>query len=397
MSILAEEYYGHGGGQRTAVWIQDKGSSITFIREETRGSGSFLRNLRSAFLPEGYPLSVTDDYLPFQMWDTLQGSNLDSNAKQWRLAADLINDVGMLLDLVSPLLGRGAFLPLLCLGSIFRAITGTASGATRAALTQHFAVRQNAADISAKEGSQETAATMVGMLLGLFVGRATASRPVALWACFLALTAFHMYANYRAVRSLCLSSVNGERLALLLRHFQSHGSVLSSRQVSPLERVLPLPSWLHTTEGGPSSSSIVFGARLASLQLAEGWQGLARLKQRCGAEKYMLVPRGQAVHVVLHRYATSADMLHAYCHALLVAEALRGTGGQLGGPDAAELAAKEWLTNRYPDFLGKLAQAGWETGRVLLAPGDWRADWSPPSAHGQSDGKPGRPDETKEQ
>ncbi|CAI7733709.1 unnamed protein product, partial [Closterium sp. NIES-54] len=55
----------------------------------------------------------------------------------------------MLLDLLSPLV-PSAFLPLLCLGSISRAITGTASGATRAALTQHFAKRQNAADISAK-------------------------------------------------------------------------------------------------------------------------------------------------------------------------------------------------------------------------------------------------------
>ena len=31
---------------------------------------------------------------------------------------------------------------------------GVAGGATRAALTQHFAVRGNAADVAAKEGSQ---------------------------------------------------------------------------------------------------------------------------------------------------------------------------------------------------------------------------------------------------
>ena len=104
---------------------------------------------------------------------------------------------GMLLDLLSPLYPP-AFLPLLCIGSVSRAISecnaselsiqlafaiqsgdggvgrlvmtlsspspslphvvsaptflpaGTASGATRAALTQHFALQQNAADISAK-------------------------------------------------------------------------------------------------------------------------------------------------------------------------------------------------------------------------------------------------------
>lgn len=60
---------------------------------------------------------------------------------------------GMALELASPLL-PGAFLLLACLGSIARAVTGVAGGATRIALTQHFARRRNAADIAAKEGSQ---------------------------------------------------------------------------------------------------------------------------------------------------------------------------------------------------------------------------------------------------
>ncbi len=60
---------------------------------------------------------------------------------------------GMALELASPLL-PGAFLLLACLGSIARAVTGVAGGATRMALTQHFARRRNAADIAAKEGSQ---------------------------------------------------------------------------------------------------------------------------------------------------------------------------------------------------------------------------------------------------
>ncbi|WJX57466.1 hypothetical protein P8452_43026 [Trifolium repens] len=101
-----------------------------------------------------------------------QGSNLDSNAKMWRLVADLMNDLGMLMDLISPLF-PSAFVFIVCLGSISRSFTGVASGATRAALTQHFALQDNAADISAKEGSQETVATMIGMALGMLVARIT--------------------------------------------------------------------------------------------------------------------------------------------------------------------------------------------------------------------------------
>jgi hypothetical protein len=59
----------------------------------------------------------------------------------------------MAIELASPLFPQ-AFLLLACLGSVARAVTGVAGGATRTALTLHFARQRNAADISAKEGSQ---------------------------------------------------------------------------------------------------------------------------------------------------------------------------------------------------------------------------------------------------
>lgn len=34
----------------------------------------------------------------FYLFHMLQGSNLDSNAKMWRLVADLMNDLGRLFD-----------------------------------------------------------------------------------------------------------------------------------------------------------------------------------------------------------------------------------------------------------------------------------------------------------
>ncbi len=95
----------------------------------------------------------------------------------------------MAVDLASPLFPKG-FLIMTCFGSIARALTGNlkhspllcydapeieempcllffsgvAGGATRAALTQHFALSGNAADVAAKEQSQETAVTATGMI-----------------------------------------------------------------------------------------------------------------------------------------------------------------------------------------------------------------------------------------
>jgi hypothetical protein len=123
---------------------------------------------------------------------------------------------GMLMDLISPLFPR-AFVTLLCLGSLARSVTGVASGATRAALTQHFALRKNAADVSAKEGSQETAATLVGMSMGIVVARLTSGNPVSLWVSFLLLTAFHMYGKPLATTiasMLCTPSASSSLLSL---------------------------------------------------------------------------------------------------------------------------------------------------------------------------------------
>ena len=177
---------------------------------------------------------------------------------------------GLALELASPLLPR-AFLLLACLGSLARAVTGVAGGATRMALTQHFALRRNAADIAAKEGSQasggvraqtgdertagwrlkegqrdigrarsqpscthlpstqrlphaccppqETAVTLIGMVLGMALIRLAAGLQPAVWAAFWALTAVHVWANVRAMRCLRVTSLNQARLGALLQHY----------------------------------------------------------------------------------------------------------------------------------------------------------------------------------
>ncbi|KAL0358170.1 UNVERIFIED_CONTAM: protein root UVB sensitive 3 [Sesamum calycinum] len=157
----------------TASSLLTKTATITVTGDSVRKSGrSFshlLRRILDAFVPEvenlfslvgiyswfckvvqgaeGFPSSVTRDYVPFQVWDSLQGlstymrtmlstqallsaigvgdksatvigatfhwflrdltgmlggvlftfyqgANLDSNAKMWRLVADLMNDLG---------------------------------------------------------------------------------------------------------------------------------------------------------------------------------------------------------------------------------------------------------------------------------------------------------------
>lgn len=53
--------------------------------------------------------------------------------------ADVLNDLAMLIELLSPLFPN-IFVLLVCIASFCRAIVGVAGGATRAALIQHQAM-----------------------------------------------------------------------------------------------------------------------------------------------------------------------------------------------------------------------------------------------------------------
>ncbi|XP_024534009.1 protein root UVB sensitive 3 [Selaginella moellendorffii] len=416
MALVVECRAGHGG-ERTATILQrsnsgsdgsaSKSSQIRVRREKTRRIAPWTW-IVLAFLPEGYPSSVSSDYLAFQTWDTLQGlstyirsmlstqallsgigvgaatataigatfqwflrdltgmvggivftlyqgSNLDNRAKQWRLAADFMNDIGMLMDLVSPLFPR-AFMFFLCLGSAARAVTGVAGGATRAALTQHFARKQNAADVSAKEGSQETAATLVGMIVGMFLARLTANNIFLMWTSFMSLTAFHMYANYKAVCALCLTSINAERMAIVLQSFLKDGKAPSPEEASAQESALPRPF--------TSRSGIIFGAKISSLCGDGRWEACSSAIERYGTGKYLLVCQRNSIQVVLHHTATSKDYLRAYTHALL-----------LKHKSADEDLCSKWMGENFNKLYAMMQECGWKVDHVLISPLEWRAEW----------------------
>ena len=122
---------------------------------------------------------------------------------------------------------------------------GVAAGATRAALSQHFVRTANLSgtfhkefydvvfekwfitcwlfccfgrsppDISAKEGIQETAVTLCGLVLGMACTKWINGDQTATWAVFIFLTSFHVYANYQAMKGLNLRSLNRQRAQIV--------------------------------------------------------------------------------------------------------------------------------------------------------------------------------------
>lgn len=52
-------------------------------------------------------------------------------------------------------------------------------------------------------------------------------------------TVLHLYANYRAVRAVCMETLNRARLRLVFHHFLLQGKVLGPVLANPREPLLP--------------------------------------------------------------------------------------------------------------------------------------------------------------
>mmetsp|Transcript_50715 Transcript_50715/g.122338 ORF Transcript_50715/g.122338 Transcript_50715/m.122338 type:complete len:513 (-) Transcript_50715:47-1585(-) len=229
--------------------------------------------VQQLFLPIGYPHSVDSTYLTYQLYDGLQGlcsywrgvvsaqavfqasgvgdanrtafsaamawalrdgtgmiggllysyiasHYFDVYVKEFRLIlADCINDVALTLDLIAPYFGPVYSVYILTLSTMGKTICGITAGATKGRITHHFS-RQNGnmADLTAKESTQETLVSLVGMVGGVWVARIlNDAPPILTWLLFGLLTVIHVWANYRGVALLKLDTLNPERTRVLFR------------------------------------------------------------------------------------------------------------------------------------------------------------------------------------
>ena len=388
------------------------------------GPASVARAFRAAFLPEGYPDSVTPDYAPFQFWDTCQarcsyvrgslttrallegvgvgavgatsasataqfvlrdmtgmlggvlfaarvGSGLDENAKQWRFFADCINDIGMAFELAAPLFDdKSAFLAFACLGSLARALCGCAAGATRAALTQHFAARGNAADLAAKEASQETATSLVGMALGLAVTRCTRDSPAARWVVFLALTVLHLWCNVRAMRSVVIRTFNRTRVRAFCEHRRTRSAFGEIHMPTPenISAVEPLLPALFASD--ERTDRVRLGVGLSDVSSAAMIGAVVKLRSERSRERRWVSYRdGGFVNVTFGVHAEPKDVLGAYFYALDDAsqgEIFLRLSSMFSDDEFGEEEQRLWEI---------FTCLGWDVDRSNLHPGPRRVEW----------------------
>jgi len=302
----------------------------------------------------------------------------------------VINDVGLTLDMLAPYAAAGGspvrILMVSAMAQLCRVACGMAAGATKGSITQHFAIRGNMADLNAKESTQETLVSLIGMIMGIVLARylhhlegggsvandvgddgdvVWESTPdgkyaavVVSWSIFIVLTIVHVWANYAGVKLLRLRTLNRERAKVAfhelfdeckthcVRSFRSKKNdtfVPNDSVLGAISRPNEVnESLLSSTSDLLFPSNIHWGVRLSeSLHCLESEDILHYVQDEFRAEKYIMtiVPRSTNsffrsgdtnVCVTLCVGATDRDELKAFVHAMITRRCLDGEALLIG-------------------------------------------------------------------
>ncbi|PRP78398.1 hypothetical protein PROFUN_14198 [Planoprotostelium fungivorum] len=411
--VLSEEW-GNTGKVTKYSLTRDHFRSTSDVRPFWNSGTSFLSDfLRQAFLPEGYPHTVSSDYLEYQKWDSLQalcssitgllstqavlkgvgvgdanataaaavlqwvirdgtgrfghiffawsqGNDLDSNSKFWRLMADVLNDAALALEVISPNFPN-LFVLIISTASLFRAAVGVAGGATRAAIRQHQSRSGNMADVSAKDGSQETATGLIGMVLGFFLASSSLMEdPTSIALLFILFSVLHIWSNYLAVIAVVFDTLNRQRFYLLMKRIERGDTkYISPEDIAKVESV-----WLPDR----GRMKVILGSNFSALKCSP--REIEELLNLYSKERYLLHYDGRSVHVILEKNVDHNDIIKAYHHACIV-ERLSKESRHVD-----LRAAYATASSNFERTMNLLDSHGWNVKEShLLCPEQWRATW----------------------
>ncbi|KAK6388159.1 hypothetical protein LTR65_008167 [Meristemomyces frigidus] len=357
-------------GNVTATYISTptdtKGTSRVdvILPEKTK---SPWQRLLDVFLPAGFPHSVTDDYVQYQIYDSLQafsssiagllssravlssdsagriatiffahrfGTALEPECKMYRLLADILNDFAFILDCLSPAFPKPIRVVILSFSSVLRALCGVAAGSAKASLSAHFARWGNLGELNAKDSSQETVISLLGMMAGSLVV-SWVTTPMATWTTLILLLAIHLETNRRAVRAVSMRTFNRQR-ATLVYHELKQGRIPRPEDISKQERIFERDGVLrdeddritgYCTVGASMKtflSSLAFRKRslTGAMSVDDTW--LTDLLSLSAESAYILSYDSSSdplrFDIVIKKGATPGDLLLAWWQALALSE-----------------------------------------------------------------------------
>eukprot|EP00741_Cyanophora_paradoxa_P001358 tig00000480_g1314.t1 len=430
------EYHWREGGRLEVI------ERMASHHEGEEDEGAHVLKLRDIiayfFLPEGFPESVSPSYLDYSKWRAVQnvlssmvnvlstqallqavglgrsvgsqaagaaainwvlkdglgnvgkllfarmGSRFDEDPKRYRLASDILYDLGAGLEIATPALPPSFFLLIASLANASKAVAITIGVASRASVNKSFALHENLGDITAKGDAQNVVSNLLGMCLGIGLVRQIPPSIKGRLAAFLALTAVYSFANYRCLRAVKFTTLNRQRGALAADAFIETGEVPRHVQINDAEKIIP---FTPTAARGPPCD---WGVPLSTV--AAGADEMRALTALYRGDKYLLtVKRGVSgrphLYVSLHKGARAEDLLCSLLQVAKLRRLLADEGHAAGdlkaaaGPDthpdhlALLRESRAYAHANLPRFKEALADKHYNTTNLLLRQGHTRVVW----------------------
>ncbi|KAK7307408.1 hypothetical protein VNO77_40445 [Canavalia gladiata] len=263
--------------------------------------------LMRLMLPQGFPNSVTSDYLEYSLWRAVQGvacqvsgvlatqsllyavglgkgaiptaaainwvlkdgigylskimlsnfgRHFDVNPKGWRLFADLLENAAFGLEMCTPAFPH-FFVLIGAVAGASRSAASLIQASTRSCFYAGFAAQRNFAEIIAKGEVQGMASRFIGIMLGIGLGNCIGSSIPLVLASFSVLTWIHMYTNLKSYQSIKLRTLNPYRASLLFSEYLLSGQAPPVKEVNDEEPLFPAVSILSATFASKAQSIVL--------------------------------------------------------------------------------------------------------------------------------------------
>lgn len=291
------------------------------------------------------------------------GSKFDDDPKSWRIAADIVEDVGGAIEILTPLFARSYFLPLASLAVCLRGMSLMTGTATRHVVYRSLAAggMQNTGDIATKGESQGVTMKMIGLGVGIVVSSKIGQNYYALLTAYTLLASIHIAANWKSVQCVQFSFLNKQRASILIESHLKGLNMPSPYDVSHHEKIV-LPPW----RGFQPNVKVGVGVKEAKLTSARFAEAANIFK----GERFLIltVPDSDKINILLREDASSKDTLRAYYTVKKYLKTKDRSQEQL-------IDSLKDMKKNMTSFEKLVEKAGWDTRHMLIADDQACVSW----------------------
>eukprot|EP00158_Paraphelidium_tribonemae_P004899 Partr_v1_DN27041_c0_g1_i3_m29378 putative Chromosome 16 open reading frame 58 len=268
------------------------------------------------------------------LYTSMFSNRFDVEPKRYRFKASLAFQMATVCELLTPLV-PGLFVVLASLANIAKNIAWLTMSGCRAQMHQSFCLRDNLGDITAKAGSQSTAAGLLGTGLGVVVTSLVGGSVSSSFMVFAPLSMISLYSLSLSNSTVVTDTFNIQRAELVFKEYFDHGRYASPAEVAERESFIRK---YHSVFGramvlNPSLKGISAGALISDLNAFKKYP-------------YVISDDGDKLKVWIKEGVPSRDVLKAMFHASVLR------------------SGRPWISDEFETVYEGLEQAGWTMGEI---------------------------------